>query len=113
MALVLIKEKISPVDFKKALQDYDSYIKITIDILKEAIVIGGEYHADAERFLLKQGSRQKNIWGGGVNLETGRFETNALINLRPGRNDSTEILDSRTREQFLKTARKIFRKYVK
>jgi hypothetical protein len=48
-----------------------------------------------------------------LNLEIKQFETNAIINLRPGRNDSPEILDPKTREEFLKIAKRFLKDYVK
>lgn len=113
MAIVIVKDKLERIDFEKAKEDYQTYIKITLDLKKEIVVLGGEYHADAEKLLLDQGSLQKNIWGGGVNLETKQLETNAIINLRPGENDSPEILDPKKREKFLKIAKEVLRDYVK
>lgn len=112
MSLIIVRDKLAKADFIKAKSDYKSYIKITIDIDTGWAVIGGEYHADAEKLLLNKGGKQGNIWGGGLNLETKQFETNAIINLRPKTNYSTEILDRQTREKFLRMARRIFRQYV-
>lgn len=105
MSIVILSKKATSQDLKKASHDYKTYIKITVDIEKKIIAIGGEYHADAEKLLLENGSLQKNIWGGGVDLILKRFETNAMINLRPTQNSSTEILDEKTREKFLKICR--------
>lgn len=112
MAIVIIEKSLNKEDFKRARENYQTYIKITIDLEKEILALGGEYHADAEKMLLARGSKQENIWGGGVNLETGQFETNAIINLKVGRNDSTEILDPPKRKKFLTLSKKILKKYV-
>lgn len=112
-SIVIVKDKLSKQEFEKARQDYETYIKITIDLGREVVALGGEYHTDAEELLLSQGSRQDDVWGGGVNLETGRFETNAIINLRAGKNDSTEILEPTKREKFLELARRALASYVK
>lgn len=111
MGIVFVKDELTAKDFKEARKDYGSYIKVTIDIENETCVVGGEYHADAEKVLLAKGSKQKDIWGGGVNLETGSFETNAIINLRRG-NNSTDILEPEKRERFLLIAKKILKDYV-
>jgi len=112
MGIVIVKRPLTEEEFKEARKDYQSYIKITIDLEGETAAVGGEYHADAEKILLEQGSKQKNIWGGGFNLETRQFETNAIINLRIPENDSCDILDPFKREKFLKIAKKIFKNYV-
>jgi len=112
MMVVLVKDKISEEEFQKARQDYGSYIKITTDLNSGIVALGGEYHADAEKLLLEKGSESTNIWGGGINLETKKFETNAIINLKPGVNESTEILNPETRKKFLKIAEDILKAYV-
>lgn len=113
MAIVLTKKKVSEDEFQKAKRDYGCYIKITADLKSGIVALGGEYHADAEKLLLEQGSKQENIWGGGINLENGQLETNAIINLRPGGNESPEILDAEKRKVFLSLAKKILEKYVR
>jgi len=113
MAVVIVKNKLSEKDFQEAKKDYQSYIKLTIDIEQEIIALGGEYHADAEKILLEQGSKQGDIWGGGLNLETKQLEANAIINIRPGRNESAEILEPKIREKFFEIAKKFLGKYVK
>jgi hypothetical protein len=105
-------QKLTKADFQKAGEDYQSYIKITADVEIGIIALGGEYHADAEKKLLKAGSRQDNIWGGGVDLKLGLFETKAMVNLRSGRNNSTEILEEAIRVKFLKLAKDALKGYV-
>lgn len=69
MAIVVVQKKPSKEELETARQDYDTYIKITIDLNKKLIALGGEYHADAEALLLEQGGKQKDIWGGGLNKD--------------------------------------------
>lgn len=108
MAVVVVKNKLSKKDLDQALEDYSNYIKITIDIVREIVAIGGEYHADAEDILIKEHNcKQKDIWGGGYNTDTKAFETGAMINMRPfDENSSMEILESETRSKFLEIAKK-------
>lgn len=99
----MIVEKLSKDDLQKAREDYPEYLKITVDITRRVVLIGGEYHADAEKVLVEQyQSKKEDIWGGGYNLILKKFETNAIVNLKPGVNDSPEILDPVTRQNFLK-----------
>lgn len=114
MSVLIIREQARDNEIKKAGEDYDNYIKLTIDIEKEVIALGGEFHADAEEKLLRIGSKQENIWGGGLNLETGEIETNAIINIRSRQNNpSNEIIDSKVRERFINIARNFLKNYVK
>jgi len=103
MALVIAKKELTKKDLNKACKDYSFYIKITADIKQKIVIIGGQYHADTEKVLIeKYDSLRKDIWGGGFNLKTKKFETNALLNIKPGANESMEIIDSKSRKEFLK-----------
>lgn len=112
MAIVVIKDRLLKKEFERAKEDYQTYIKVTIDLKRKVVALGGEYHADTERLLLEDGSEQKDIWGGGINLEEKRIETNAIINLRPRQNKSAEILDPETREKFVKIVKRVLKGYV-
>src|SRR5258708_13660679 len=103
MAISVIKDKVTYKDILKSREEYEFYIKITANIEKEIIALGGEYHADAEEILIeKHNCNSRKIWGGGYNINTKSFETNAMINLRPGTNDSMEIIDSEIRKRYIK-----------
>lgn len=112
--IVILDKPATDEDIQKAREHYPDYIKITIDIDKEIIAIGGEYHYDAEQLLLRDGSSQKNIWGGGVNIKTGKIFCNAIINMRPSyKNGSQEILDEQVRKRFVSFIRKYISNYAK
>ncbi len=42
-------------------------IKAVVDCRRRIMVVGGELHADEERWLLDDGSSQPELWG--INLE--------------------------------------------
>ncbi len=105
-------QKLAKEDFEKAKEDYSSYIKITADIENKIVAIGGELHADAEIKLIKKGARRKSIWGGGFNLSTGEIETNAMINIKAGKNDNPEILDAKIKERFIDLVKKVLHDYL-
>ena len=111
--LVILSGQVTDQDIEKASSDYPSYVKITIDIANELVVIGGEYHFDAEQELLKKGSKQENIWGGGLDLITKNLETIAMINVRAKLNPSQDIKSQATKEKFLTIAYKFLKKYAK
>lgn len=109
MAVALIQNSVTPQDITIAREDYGDYVKIVVDIATETIAIGGEWHADAEKILLDQGSLQENIWGGGIDLTTSIIETVALINIRPRyNNDSQEIIDPSIRSKFIAIVKRKF-----
>ena len=110
--IVILQKPAVDEDITKAKEEYKSYIKVTIDIEGEVVAIGGEYHFDAEQKLLAMGCRQDNIWGGGVDLVSKRVDTNAMINIRPKRNEATEIMDSNIKERFVNVVKKYLAGYV-
>jgi len=85
----------------KLREQFDSYIKIVIDIEKRICSAGCDRHFESEKRLLDQGSKQENIWGGGVDLETKTIDCNSFINIRPIQgNMSNEIQDPKARKFF-------------
>lgn len=69
---------------------------------------GGERHFEGEQALLKEGSNQKDIWGGGLDLETREIDFNSIINLRPNQNNpSRDILSLEVRKKFDKIVQKL------
>jgi len=86
-----------------------SYLKLTIDLEKEIGVAGCILHADGEAILLREGSQQRNIWGGGIDLESRTIDTTAILNLRPNLdNNSLDIIDGEKRQSFINIIKKLF-----
>lgn len=109
MGIVVIQDKVTKSDIKVASEEYGDYIKVVVDIKTGVMAIGGEWHADAEKELIKLGSKQEDIWGGGIDTMSNTVETIALINIRPGvGNDSQEILDKELRERFIEIVKTKF-----
>ena len=99
--LLIIKKKATPDEIKKMSDDFDGYIKLVVDVEKEILAGGGERHFDGEQGLLKKGSNQKDLWGGGLDLETREIDYNSIINLRPNQNNpSRDILSVEIRKKF-------------
>ena len=99
--VILVREKVTEEQIKLAAEDYfGEYIKIVVDIESGAMTIGGQWHADGERQLLIAGSKQQNLWGGGLRVANKQVDFNSLINTRPDINKSQEILDQKIREKF-------------
>jgi hypothetical protein len=99
-------------DIEKAKEEYKTYVKVTMDVEKEIVAIGGEYHFDAEQELLQVGCQQQQIWGGGIDLIAKRIDFNAMINIRSGVNYSTEICDEEVKQKFTNLVKKYLGEYV-
>jgi hypothetical protein len=82
-------------------EQFDSYIKTVIDVEKKICSAGCDRHFLSEKLLLDQGSKQENLWGGGIDLDTQTIDGNSFINIRPAQNNtSNEIQDEQIRENF-------------
>ena len=68
-------------------EQFEVYIKTVIDVGRKICVAGMDRHFEGEQILLKEGSAQKNIWGGGIDLETLEIDYNSFINIRPNDNN--------------------------
>lgn len=80
---------------------FDVYIKTVIDLDRKICSAGCDRHFESEKILLEKDSKQKNLWGGGVDLETKIIDCNSFINIRPSQNNaSNEIQDQKTRQKF-------------
>jgi len=94
---------------KQTAEQFGAYVKTVIDIEKKICSAGQDRHFESEEILLKQGSKQENLWGGGVDLETKDIDANSMINIRPKQNNrSNEIQDTQIREKFEKLTKYFF-----
>lgn len=88
-------------EIKKLKQNFDVYIKTVIDVDLGICSAGIDRHYEGEELLLNMGSKQSNIWGGGVDLETKIIDFNSFINIRPNNNNtSNEIQNPEIRKRF-------------
>lgn len=98
--IVVIDKKASPEQIAVMAKDYAGYIKFVVDVDKKILTGGGERHVDGEQKLLGLGSKQKNLWGGGIDWETKEIDYNSMINLRPSQdNPSRDVLSLEIRKQ--------------
>lgn len=98
-------------ELEKIKKDYGSYLKVTADVKDEVIVVGVSLHADGEKILIDNGSKQEDIWGGGVDLRDKIIDASAVLNIRPRTgNDSMEILDPKIRGKFVNIVKKYFKR---
>lgn len=86
-------------EINKLKEQFDPYIKTVIDLDRKICSAGMDRHFEGEQILIQDGSKQANIWGGGIDLETKTIDFNSFINIRPGDNNtSNEIQDMETRK---------------
>lgn len=111
----IVKKQIT-VDELKILAEnlFGNLIKVVVDVKKEIMVVDAELHADEEALLLKNGSKQENLWG--INLypelknSDDFLEFDSMINLRPSQGNRSRGIDD---IKLQKKIRKIIDKLIK
>ena len=91
------------------LQQYETMIKIVVDIRRRILAGGGEMHSDCESVLLDNGSEQDDLWGANWYPDEQRIEFESLINIRPRLgNRNILIQDEDLRQKVESVTREIF-----
>jgi hypothetical protein len=104
----LLKQPATPDQIQEMLQQYESMIKIVVDIRRRFLSGGGEMHADCESVLLDNGSEQDDLWGANWYPNEQRIEFESLINIRPRLgNRNVLIQDENIRKQVESVTREI------
>ena len=80
-----------------AQSSFGNLVKAVVDVEKGIMAVDAQLHADEEAELLKDGSRQENLWG--VNLYPGKtgegfMEFDSMINIRPSQNNLSRGVES-------------------
>jgi hypothetical protein len=90
---MIIREKIT----KKELEDvfdksYGIMTKVVVDIERNILSIGCEFHIDCNEELVNDGSAQKNLWGANLYRKDYNIDFVSLTNIKPlEENRSMEI----------------------
>lgn len=80
---------------------FEVYIKTVIDIERSVCLAGMDRHFEGEQLLLKDGSSQSSLWGGGIDLETKEIDFNSFINIRPrDKNTKNEIQSESIKQKY-------------
>lgn len=96
-------------EVKKLRELFDVYVKTVIDVEKKICSAGMDRHFEGEEILLNGGSKQSDVWGGGIDLTTKIIDFNSFINIRPNDgNESNEIQDPEKREKIQEINRIFF-----
>lgn len=111
--IITRKKPFTKDEILKLQEVFDTYIKTVIDIKKRLCSAGMDRHYEGEKILLEQGSKQSDVWGGGVDLETGVIDFNSFINIRPNDNNlSNEIQDAKIREEYKRLTKYFFKEII-
>ncbi|HSB05824.1 MAG TPA: DUF5674 family protein [Thermodesulfobacteriota bacterium] len=108
MKIHIIRQPATENEIQEMLEELETYIKLAVDIKREIVAGGGEYHADCEEILLEDGSQQEDIWGADWYPDSRTVGFGALINIRPGQgNRGMEIESQELRQRIEKIVRQL------
>ncbi|HEX7017551.1 MAG TPA: DUF5674 family protein [Patescibacteria group bacterium] len=93
-------------------EQFEVYIKTVIDIEKRICSAGMSRHFEGEQLLLEDGSKQSDLWGGGIDLETREIDFNSFINIRPRDNNTKNEIQSEEIRKVYKELTEYFFKEV-
>lgn len=97
----MIKKRVTGKQLHELGKHFDGYIKVVVDIEREILAAGADRHSEEEKILLTNGSKQKDLWGGGFDIKTKEIDYNSIINLKPNQeNPSRDILSLDIRKKF-------------
>jgi hypothetical protein len=104
MEIKLVHDSINLQELKELAKIfYGNMIKGVVDIEREIVAFGGEYHMDANVKLIDNGSKQADIWGFNLNFNEpidSWIEYVSLINIRPLQgNKKMEVEDETLRKR--------------
>ncbi len=114
MNIRIINQAISGKELKDLAKEfYEDLIKGVVDIERQVVALGGEMHSDAEEVLLRNGSKQSDLWGFNILLDKTKEECliyESFINIRP--RDNNKELEVKNPEIREKMKRIIFAKVL-
>lgn len=112
MPIKIVRDKISKSDLREiAKHQFGDMVKTVVDTEKEIMAIGGELHADEEAIMIREGSKQRDLWGINLYPEVAGedwIEFNSMINIRPSQgNQSREVENPTVQEKIRKIIQRL------
>ena len=71
---------------------FEVMVKAVVDVEKRRLAVDAELHSDLESFLIQSGSRQKDLWGINLHVDSPSddfVEFDSMINIRPAQGNRT------------------------
>lgn len=92
--IYLLREKPTKEQLVSMLKEYETMIKIVVDIRRRVLSGGGEMHSDCESVLLDDGSEQDDLWGANWYPTDQQIVFESLINIRPRLGNRSILIQS-------------------
>lgn len=111
----IVDKKITLNELKKMSQyTFGGLVKAVVDIKRKIMVVDGEMHADEEKLLIDNGSKQNDLWG--INIYpklSGKdfIEFDSIINIRPRLNNFSRNIENKSiRDKIVKIVNQLIKK---
>jgi hypothetical protein len=92
--IYILHNKVTAEQLIDMLKEYESMLKIVVDIRRRVVAGGGEMHSDCESALLEDGSEQDDLWGANWYPSEQRIAFESLINIRPRQGNRNILIQS-------------------
>jgi hypothetical protein len=92
--IYILHDKSTPEQLSEMLKEYESMIKLVVDIRRRILAGGGEMHSDCESVLLDDGSEQDDLWGANWYPAEQEIVFESLINIRPRLGNRSILIQS-------------------
>ncbi len=92
--ILIIRSHATAEEVVEMLKQWGVFIKVVVDIEREILAGGSEKHYECEQELLKDGSRQCDLWGADWTPYTQTIVFESIINIRPSQNNRTMVVES-------------------
>jgi hypothetical protein len=87
MSIQIITKPMTILEVRKLADEwYGTLIKGCVDVSKDKVALGGDYHMESCELLVADGSSHQNVWGFNVRFdssEKGEIEFDSLVNIKP------------------------------
>lgn len=93
----ILTKKASLTLLKRLGAGFGGEIKAVVDIKREVVAAGAEWHAESRDMLVKNGSDAEDLWGARVNIKTGHIVYKSQINEGRMGAQGNEIVDQEIR----------------
>ncbi|HET9910149.1 MAG TPA: DUF5674 family protein [Anaerolineales bacterium] len=107
--IYILREKPTSSQVNEMLLEYETMIKIVVDVRRRILAGGGDMHSDCESALLDDGSEQDDLWGANWFPAGKEIVFESLINIRPRLGNRSILIQSEElRQQVESVTRAIF-----
>jgi len=115
LIMKIVKTKISIKELRELAENmFGDLVKAVVDVEKRIMAVGGELHSDEEALLIKNSSKQGNLWG--INIypaiqDNKWIEFDSMINLRPSQgNRSRGVNDLKIQKMIIEIVNDLVKK---